>query len=168
MRYDARRKRVLVDYGGEKFLFGQVGSRQGEKDGAVGILDLDGNNLVPIPTGGHPEALQPEEKGNPIFINSPDNHCMVVADLYTNKVTHWGNPECDARRRSPSNFRVLPRRQLRVCNRYRERQAGDDHPSYTAIELGRYVLRSEQEPALYPFEDLDRERTSDCCGPRHH
>jgi DNA-binding beta-propeller fold protein YncE len=96
MRYDGRRNHVLVDYGGEKFLFGQVGGRQGEKDGAVAVLDQDGNNLAQIPTGGHPEALQPEETGNRIFINSPDNHYIVVADLDTNNVlTHWNNPECE-------------------------------------------------------------------------
>lgn len=96
MRYDARRQHVLVDYGGEKFLFGKVQGRQGEKDGAVAILDLDGNKVGQIPTSGHPEALQPEEKGNRVFINSPDNHYVVVADLDTNKVlAHWSNPQCE-------------------------------------------------------------------------
>src|SRR5690348_9852563 len=71
MRYDARRQHVLVDYGGEKFLFGRIQGRQGEKDGAVAVLDLDGNKLGQIPTSGHPEALQLEQQGNRIFINSP-------------------------------------------------------------------------------------------------
>jgi DNA-binding beta-propeller fold protein YncE len=96
MRYDSRRQHVLVDYGGEKFLFGKVQGRQGEKDGAVAVLDLDGNKVSQIPTSGHPEALQLEEKGNRIFINSPDNHYVVVADLDTNKVLdHWSNPQCE-------------------------------------------------------------------------
>jgi DNA-binding beta-propeller fold protein YncE len=96
MRYDARRKHVLVDYGGEKFLYGKIQGRQGEKDGAVAVLDLDGKKVGQIPTSGHPEALQLEEKGNRIFINSPDNHYVVVADLDTNKVlTHWNNPQCE-------------------------------------------------------------------------
>jgi DNA-binding beta-propeller fold protein YncE len=96
MRYDARRQHVLVDNGGEKFLYGQVQGGKGEKDGGVAVLDRDGNNLAQIPTGGHPEALQPEEKGNRIFINSPDNHYVVVADLDTNKVlAQWSNPECE-------------------------------------------------------------------------
>ena len=96
MRYDAHRQHVLVDYGGEKFLYGKVQGRQGEKDGAVAVLDLDGNKLGQIPTSGHPEALQPEEKGNRIFINSPDNHYVVVADLDTNMVLdHWRNPQCE-------------------------------------------------------------------------
>ncbi len=43
----------------------------GEKDGAVAVLDLDGNNVAQIPTGGHPEALQREEKGNRIFNRFP-------------------------------------------------------------------------------------------------
>ena len=96
MRYDARRKHVLVDYGGEKFLFGRVTARQGMKDGAVAVLDLDGNKVGEIPTNGHPEALQLEQKGNRVFINSPDNHYVVVGDLDSNKVlAHWSDPACE-------------------------------------------------------------------------
>jgi DNA-binding beta-propeller fold protein YncE len=96
IRYDARRHHVLVDYGGEKFLNGQVKARNGMKDGAVAVLDEDGNKVGDIPTSGHPESLQLEQKGNRIFINSPDNHYVVVADLETNKVlAHWSNPTCE-------------------------------------------------------------------------
>ncbi len=96
IRYDARRKHVLVDYGGEKFLRGKVEARQGVKDGAVAVLDLDGNKVGDIPTSGHPESLQLEQKGNRIFINSPDNHYVTVADLDTNKVlAHWNTPGCE-------------------------------------------------------------------------
>jgi len=96
IRYDARRRHVLIDYGGEKFLNGKVQGGQGLKDGAVAVLDLDGNKVGDIPTGGHPESLQLEQKGNRIFINSPDNHYVVVADLNTNKVlAHWANPGCE-------------------------------------------------------------------------
>jgi len=96
IRYDARRKHVLIDYGGEKFLRGKVEARQGQKDGAVAVLDLDGNKVADIPTSGHPESLQLEQKGNRIFINSPDNHYVVVADLDTNKVlAHWNIPGCE-------------------------------------------------------------------------
>lgn len=96
IRYDARRKHVLVDYGGEKFLRGKVEARAGVKDGAVAVLDLDGNKVADIPTGGHPESLQLEQKGNRIFINSPDNHYVVVADLDTNKVlAHWNIAGCE-------------------------------------------------------------------------
>lgn len=96
IRYDARRHHVLVDYGGEKFMHGQAVGRNGMKDGAVAVLDEDGNKVADLPTGGHPESLQLEQKGNRIFINSPDNHYVVVADLETNKVLdHWSNPGCE-------------------------------------------------------------------------
>lgn len=96
MRFDARRNHVLVDYGGEKFLYGKVQGREGVKDGAVAVLDLDGKNIAQIPTGGHPESLQLESTGHRIFINSPDNHYIVVADLDTNKVlAQWRNPACE-------------------------------------------------------------------------
>ena len=96
IRYDARRHHVLVDYGGEKFLNGQIRARQGLKDGAVAVLDDEGNKVGDIPTSGHPESLQLEQKGHRIFINSPDNHYVVVADLDTNKVlAHWSNPMCE-------------------------------------------------------------------------
>ena len=96
IRYDARRHHVLIDYGGEKFLNGQVTGGKGLKDGAVAVLDENGNKVGDIPTGGHPESLQLEQKGNRIFINSPDNHYVVVADLDTHKVLdHWSNPGCE-------------------------------------------------------------------------
>jgi len=96
IRYDSRRKHVLIDYGGEKFLRGKVEARAGVKDGAVAVLDLDGNKVADIPTSGHPESLQLEQKGNRIFINSPDDHYVVVADLDTNKVlAHWSMPGCE-------------------------------------------------------------------------
>ncbi len=97
IRYDARRQHVLVDYGGEKFLRGQVqAATAGLKDGAVAVFDLNGNKVGDIPTSGHPESLQLEQKGNRIFINSPDNHYVVVADLNTNKVlAHWSTPGCE-------------------------------------------------------------------------
>jgi DNA-binding beta-propeller fold protein YncE len=91
MRYDAVRKHVLVDYGGEKYLFGAVSARTGEKDGAVAVMDLKGNIVGRIHVGGHPEALQLEQKtGNRVFINDPDKHEIVVADLSSYKVLgHW-------------------------------------------------------------------------------
>ena len=96
IRYDARRRHVLIDFGGEKFLNGKVQDRQGASDGAVAVLDLVGNKVGEIPTGGHPESLQLEQKGHRIFINSPDNHYVVVADLDTNEVlARWSNPGCE-------------------------------------------------------------------------
>lgn len=91
MRYDAVRKHVLVDYGGEKYLFGAVSARSGEKDGAVAVMDLKGNVVGRIHVGGHPEALQLEQKtGDRVFINDPDKHEIVVADLSSYEVlAHW-------------------------------------------------------------------------------
>ena len=91
MRYDAVRKHVLVDYGGEKYMFGAVAARNGEKDGAVAVLDLKGNIVGRIHVGGHPEALQLEQKtGRRVFINDPDKHEIVVADLSSYQVlAHW-------------------------------------------------------------------------------
>jgi hypothetical protein len=91
MRYDAVRRHVLVDYGGEKYLFGEVSARHGEKDGAVAVLDLKGNVLGRIQVGGHPEALQLEQRtGSRVFINDPDEHQIVVADLASYGVlAHW-------------------------------------------------------------------------------
>jgi DNA-binding beta-propeller fold protein YncE len=91
MRYDAVRKHVLVDYGGEKYLFGEVHARNGEKDGAVAVMDLKGNIVGRIHVGGHPEALQLEQKtGSRVFINDPDKREIVVADLSNEKVlAHW-------------------------------------------------------------------------------
>jgi DNA-binding beta-propeller fold protein YncE len=96
MRYDAVRKHVLVDYGGEKYLFGEVAARNGAKDGAVAVLDLKGNILGRIHVGGHPEALQLEEKtGNRVFINDPDKHEIVVADLSSYKVLARWKAGCE-------------------------------------------------------------------------
>ena len=91
MRYDAARRHVLVDYGGEKYLFGAVSARNGEKDGAVAVLDLQGNILGRIHVGGHPEALQLERTtGSRVFINDPDRREIVVADLASYGVlAHW-------------------------------------------------------------------------------
>jgi len=96
MRYDAVRKHVLVDYGGEKYLFGAVSARNGEKDGAVAVLDLKGAILGRIHVGGHPEALQLEQKtGNRVFINDPDKHEIVVADLASYKVLARWRAGCE-------------------------------------------------------------------------
>jgi hypothetical protein len=56
IRYDASRKRVLVGYGGEKFLFGKVVRGQG--DGALAILDDMGKKLGDIAVDAHPESFQ--------------------------------------------------------------------------------------------------------------
>lgn len=96
MRYDAVRKHVLVDYGGEKYLFGTVSARSGEKDGAVAVMDLKGSIVGRIHVGGHPEALQLEQKtGSRVFINDPDKHEIVVADLSRYKVLARWQAGCE-------------------------------------------------------------------------
>jgi hypothetical protein len=91
IRYDTARRHVLVDYGGEKYLFGAVSARTGEKDGAVAVMDLGGNIVGRIHVGGHPEALQLEQKtASRVFINDPDQHEIVVADLASfNVLARW-------------------------------------------------------------------------------
>ncbi len=91
MRYDAVRRHVLVDYGGEKYLFGKAVARSGEKDGAVAVLDLNGIIVGHIQVGGHPEALQLEQStGDRVFINDPEHREIVVASLSSNRVlAHW-------------------------------------------------------------------------------
>jgi hypothetical protein len=96
MRYDAVRRHVLVNYGGEKYLFGKAVARKGEKDGAVAVLDLNGNLVGRIPIGGHPEALQLEQKtGHRVFINDPEKHEIVVADLSNDKVRARWKAGCE-------------------------------------------------------------------------
>jgi len=96
MRYDAVRRHVLVDYGGEKYLFGNAVARKGEKDGAVAVLDLDGDIVGRIPIGGHPEALQLEQKtGVRVFINDPEKHEIAVADLSNDKVLARWKAGCE-------------------------------------------------------------------------
>ncbi len=96
MRYDAARKHILVDYGGEKYLFGAVSARTGEKDGAVAVMDLNGNIVGRIHVGGHPEALQLEQKsGERVFINDPDKHEIVVADLSSYEVLARWKAGCE-------------------------------------------------------------------------
>ena len=96
MRYDAVRRHVLVAYGGEKYLFGEVSARSGEKDGAVAVLDLKGDIVGRIHVGGHPEALQLQQKtGSRVFINDPDQHEIVVADLASYKVLARWQSGCE-------------------------------------------------------------------------
>jgi DNA-binding beta-propeller fold protein YncE len=96
MRYDAIRRHVLVNYGGEKYLFGKAVARKGEKDGAVAVLDLSGNLVGRIQIGGHPEALQLEQKtGHRVFINDPEHHEIVVADLSNDKVLARWKAGCE-------------------------------------------------------------------------
>ena len=79
IRYDARGKRILVGYAGEKFLAGKVAREQG--DGALAILDSSGKKTGEIPMDAHPESFQLETMGTRIFVNVPDKQEIEVADL---------------------------------------------------------------------------------------
>lgn len=88
IRYDARSKRILVGYGGEKFLFGKV--VRGEGDGALALLDSMGKKTGEIAVDAHPESFQLEKSGTRVFVNVPDRHEIQVADLAKGSVVaHW-------------------------------------------------------------------------------
>jgi DNA-binding beta-propeller fold protein YncE len=88
IRYDARSKRILVGYGGEKFLFGKV--VRGEGDGALAFLDSMGKKTGEIAVDAHPESFQLEKSGTRVFVNVPDRHQIQVADLAKGSVVaHW-------------------------------------------------------------------------------
>jgi DNA-binding beta-propeller fold protein YncE len=91
VRYDARGKHVIVAYGGEKSLNGQVARAQGQKDGALAIMDpATGEKTGQILTDAHPESFQLERSGTRVFINVPDKKEIIVADLVSNSVlAHW-------------------------------------------------------------------------------
>ena len=96
MRFDTRNKHLVVAYGGEKFLNGQVARQAGSKDGALAILDTAGKKLGQIPTDGHPESLAVEKNGTRVFTNVPDKKEIVVGDLGTyNVLAHWALPGCE-------------------------------------------------------------------------
>ncbi|HEV2201580.1 MAG TPA: hypothetical protein VGR73_17305 [Bryobacteraceae bacterium] len=76
VRYDARSRRVIVGYGGEKALRGRP-----EGSGALGILDTSGKQAGEIVVDAHPESFQLEKSGTRVFINVPDKKEIQVADL---------------------------------------------------------------------------------------
>lgn len=93
IRYDAARKRVLVGYGGEKFLRGKPVRGQG--DGALAFVDAMGNKTGEITVDAHPESFQLEKSGNRVFINVPDHKEIQVADLAKGTVlAHWAVTTC--------------------------------------------------------------------------
>jgi hypothetical protein len=65
VRYDARRRRVLVGYGGEKFLSGK--SIRGQGDGALSFLDSTGKMIGEIPVDAHPEIVSTRGKRHSRF-----------------------------------------------------------------------------------------------------
>jgi len=96
MRFDTHNKHLVIAYGGEKFLNGQVARGQGLKDGALAILDTAGKKLGQISTDGHPESLAVEKNGTRVFTNVPDKKEVVVGDLVNyNVLAHWALPGCE-------------------------------------------------------------------------
>jgi DNA-binding beta-propeller fold protein YncE len=94
VRYDARRKRVLVGYGGEKFLAGKV--TRGQGDGALAVLDSTGKKTGEIAIDAHPESFQLEKSGTRVFVNVPDRKEIQVADLVKGRVlAHWPVTTCE-------------------------------------------------------------------------
>jgi DNA-binding beta-propeller fold protein YncE len=111
MRFDTRNKHLVVAYGGEKFLNGQVARQAGSKDGALAILDTAGKKLGQIPTDGHPESLAVEKNGTRVFTNVPDKKEVVVDDLGNYKVVNRAlrrENDPTRRRRPPARFRHVP------------------------------------------------------------
>ena len=88
IRYDARSKRIVVGFGGEKFLFGKV--VRGKGDGGLALLDSTGKKTGEIAVDAHPESFQLEKSGTRVFVNVPDRHEIQVADLAKGGVlAHW-------------------------------------------------------------------------------
>jgi hypothetical protein len=76
IRYDARGKRVVVGYGGEKALRGRP-----EGSGALAFLDTSGKQTAEIVVDAHPESFQLEKSGTRVFVNVPDKKEVQVADV---------------------------------------------------------------------------------------
>lgn len=70
IRYDPVSKTVWVGYG----------------SGALAGLSLDGDRLIDIPVGAHPESFQLERHGSKIFVNLPGKKQVDVVDRSTKKV----------------------------------------------------------------------------------
>ncbi len=70
IRPDARDHRIIVGYG----------------DGALGLLDSNGNSMGEIPLDAHPESFQLEKAGTRVFVNVPDRSEIQVADVVKKSV----------------------------------------------------------------------------------
>lgn len=89
LRYDVRNNRVVVGYGGEKFLHGKpVPGHHG--DGALAFLDSAGKTTGKIAVDAHPESFQLEKSGTRVFVNVPDHKEVDVADVVNKKVLKHG------------------------------------------------------------------------------
>jgi DNA-binding beta-propeller fold protein YncE len=93
LRYDAHSNRVVVGYGGEKFLRGKPVRGQG--DGALVFLDSTGKKNQEIPLDAHPESFQIEKSGTRVFVNVPDHKEVEVADVVKDSLlAHWPVTTC--------------------------------------------------------------------------
>ena len=93
LRWDTRSNRVIVGYGGEKFVGGKAVAPRGERgtgDGALAYVGANGNKGPEVSVDAHPESFQLEKTGTRAFVNVPDRHEIQVADLAKGTViAHW-------------------------------------------------------------------------------
>jgi DNA-binding beta-propeller fold protein YncE len=75
IRYDTRRKRVIVGYAGAKQL-----RKRTQGTGGLGFLDSNGNKIGDVVIDAHPESFRLEESGDRIFVNVPDKKEIEVID----------------------------------------------------------------------------------------
>ncbi len=95
IRYDARNRRIVIGYGGAKFLRGKV--IRGSGDGGLAILDSTGKKTGQIAMDAHPEAFEIEKTGTRVFVNVPDLQEVEVADMVKGKVlARWRLKVCTA------------------------------------------------------------------------
>jgi DNA-binding beta-propeller fold protein YncE len=76
IRFDARSRRVVVGYGGEKAL-----RQRPEGDGTLAFLDSTGEKTGEIVLDAHPESFQLEKTGTRVFVNVPAKKEIQVADV---------------------------------------------------------------------------------------
>lgn len=75
IRYDGRRREIVVGYAGAKQLRNrQVGT------GGLGFIDLSGKKTPDIVIDAHPESFQIEDNGRRIFVNVPEKKEIEVVD----------------------------------------------------------------------------------------
>lgn len=93
IRYDPHSSSIVVGYGGEKFLHGQV--VRGGGDGALIFLDSAGKRRAEISLDAHPESFQIEKIGTRAFVNVPDHKEVEVVDVRTHRlVARWPIATC--------------------------------------------------------------------------
>jgi WD40 repeat protein len=110
----------------------------GYGDGAIAVLNADGEKLADIKLRGHPESFQLETKGPRIFVNVPSREEIAVIDRAKQKViADW--PVKEAKANFPMALDEANARLLTVC----------------------------RNPPKLIVKDLDTGKTTatlDCCG----